>query len=111
MSEEVDRAGAPLSLDSTSKAHVITLRNFLQSSEPLIIFGRRFRPYCVKEKAILYWCEGGNGLEEISLCDFCEMHLQTDLNGSMKVAKYISRLELGLTSVSIRIIITFSRRN
>lgn len=67
-------------------------------SLPLIVFGRKYRAFCNKDDAMVYWCEGGGGLEKISLATFCERHIEVELNATIKVAKWISRFELGLTS-------------
>lgn len=101
LSDDVERAGAPLSPnDPLAKSHLQNLNHFVQNSEPVLLFGRRYRPFCVKDKAILYWCEGGPNLDEIPLWKFLELHLESELNKEMKVAKYVSRLELGLTTTT-----------
>ncbi|KAL8292331.1 hypothetical protein RQP46_001797 [Phenoliferia psychrophenolica] len=65
---------------------------------PLVLFGRRYRQFCDKDNAMVFWAESGPGLETIPLVQFAENHISAALNPGMSVAKYRSRFELGLST-------------
>ncbi|GAA5852211.1 hypothetical protein JCM9279_006933 [Rhodotorula babjevae] len=87
---------------SSSSSAVDPFRECVRTffAHPLVVFGRQFRPFCYKDGAIVYWCESGAGIETIPLVDFAQRYLQVELNGSMSVAKYAARFELGLTTTT-----------
>lgn len=123
LDDDVTRRASP-SFDSgrpsSSKEDHIReqIKSFFEN--PLMIFGRTYRPFCWKDGAAVYWCESGAGIEEIPLvvfaqrvrlCSFSsllpsslranrflEQYLDVTRNGSMSVANYAARFELGLTN-------------
>ncbi|KAM0748687.1 hypothetical protein T439DRAFT_327958 [Meredithblackwellia eburnea MCA 4105] len=68
------------------------------SGMPLSIFGRTYRSFCQKDGAMVYFCEEGPGVIPISLSQFCERYISSELNKSMSIAKWRSRFELGLST-------------
>ncbi|GAA6052001.1 hypothetical protein NBRC10513_002612 [Rhodotorula toruloides] len=70
----------------------------------LVLEDDLYRPFCWKDGTAVYWAESGEGLETISLVDFAQRYLDVKLNGSMSVAKYAARFELGLTTTTPTVI-------
>ncbi|GJN91292.1 hypothetical protein Rhopal_004311-T1 [Rhodotorula paludigena] len=105
----VNRSAAPL--EGTSSPADTRFRQRIRDffDHPLCIFGRQFRPFCWKDGAAVFWCESGEGIETISLVEFAQRYLEVELNGSMSVAKYAARFELGLTTTTPTV--TFPRIN
>ncbi|BGP40958.1 hypothetical protein JCM10449v2_004923 [Rhodotorula kratochvilovae] len=94
------RAGLPLDGAPTKAAEHFRSRVQTFFEHPLLKFGRQYRPFCWKDGATVYWCESGEGIETIPLTKFAQQALE--LNGSMSVAKYAARFELGLTDTVLR---------
>ncbi|GAA5906977.1 hypothetical protein JCM6882_000017 [Rhodosporidiobolus microsporus] len=109
LDDEVTRRAAPSFDSGRTSPRETAIRENIETffSHPLLIFGRLFRPFCWKDGAAVFWCESGPGLETISLVDFAQRYLEVELNGSMSVAKYAARFELGLTTTTPTV--TFNR--
>ncbi|BGP08946.1 hypothetical protein JCM10049v2_004798 [Rhodotorula toruloides] len=102
----VRRAGTPLDSNPSSTKGEDPIRSAIKTffDHPLVLFGRQYRPFCWKDGTAVYWAESGEGLETISLVDFAQRYLDVELNGSMSVAKYAARFELGLTTTTPTVI-------
>ncbi|GAA5989972.1 hypothetical protein JCM11641_002932, partial [Rhodosporidiobolus odoratus] len=102
LDDEVTRRAAPSFDSGRISPRDEALRAQIQTffRHPLVIFGRKYRAFCWKDGAAVFWCEGGAGLESKSLVRFAEEYLEVALNGSMSVAKYAARFELGLTTTT-----------
>ncbi|GAA6051086.1 hypothetical protein JCM3770_004705 [Rhodotorula araucariae] len=90
------------SLDGLSSSAAERFRSHVRTffAHSLVIFGRQYLPFCWKDGAAVYWCESGEGIGTIPLVEFAQRYLQVELNGSMSVAKYAARFELGLTTTT-----------
>ncbi|BGP32944.1 hypothetical protein JCM10296v2_004730 [Rhodotorula toruloides] len=81
----VRRAGTPLDSNPLSSKAEDPIRSPIKTffEHPLVPFGRQYRPFC--------WKDG-------------TAYLDVELNGSMSVAKYAARFELGLTTTTPTVI-------